>query len=79
MTSPTDAALDDLSDHMRAERDALKRMVGALQRLDHPDPLISEAFAAYRAAGIARPDYERLHWRAAKAWAGLQPITRASR
>ena len=79
MTSPTDAALNDLSDHMRAERDALNQMVWALQRLGRPDPLISEAFAVYRAAGIARPDYERLHWRAAKAWAGHQLITRAGR
>jgi hypothetical protein len=72
MTNPTDAALGDLSAHMRRERDLLARMICALEKLNFPDPLQSEAFAAYRAAGLARADFDRLHWRARKAWAGRQ-------
>ena len=69
--TPMDAALNDLAAHMNAERITLATMIEALHRLSHPDPLMSEAFNAYRAAGVTRPDYQRLHWRARKAF-GLQ-------
>ena len=70
MTNHTDAALNDLSAHMRKERDALNSMVAALGGLhwEHGDPLTSERFTAYRRKSIPCETYVRLDWRAVKAW-----------